>query len=204
MTDRSTRRTKEEVLEEYRCSTIEDAAIAVIARKGVEHATIQEIADEAGIAKGTVYVYFKDREALLSRVADRAFTRLCDELAQVFDAPGTFAQRLEALVVKQISFFDENADLFRATMALSRREAEAPRKHWPASYTRYSALLESMFQTARESGEIRGDLEPAAVVGVYRDCLRGVLIRRIEHKSRTPRADDAHLIVSVLLRGILS
>lgn len=196
------RKTKEEVLEEFRCSSIEDAAIAVIARKGVEHATIQEIADEAGIAKGTVYVYFTDRDDLLSKVANRAFALLVAELDEVFRSPATLAERLEALVRRQLEFFDANADLFRASMALSRHEAEAPRKV-RSSYAQYSARLEALFADARGSGQMR-DIDPAAVTAIYRDILRGVLIRRLEHKPRTPREDDLRLVVSLLLRGVQS
>jgi AcrR family transcriptional regulator len=74
------RKTKEEVLEEFRIASIQEAAMAVIGRKGIDDTTIQDIADEAGIAKGTVYVYFRDREELLAKTGDRLFENLLNEL----------------------------------------------------------------------------------------------------------------------------
>ncbi|MGZ7032185.1 MAG: helix-turn-helix domain-containing protein, partial [Thermoanaerobaculia bacterium] len=41
---------------EFRTQTICDAAMRVVARKGVRNVTVQDIADEAGVAKGTVYI----------------------------------------------------------------------------------------------------------------------------------------------------
>jgi AcrR family transcriptional regulator len=194
------RKTKEEVVEEYRCASIQDAAMAVIARKGIDETTIQDIADEAGIAKGTVYLYFRDRDELLARTADRAFEKLVADLEPTFSAPGTFADRLLAVVLRQLQFFDDNRTLFRATLALSHREAGL---HKPkiGAYAQYAARLEKMFADARETAEMRG-LDPLAVSAVYRDCVRGVVVRRIEQKPRTTREEDARFIVSILLRGI--
>lgn len=194
-------KTKEEVIEEYRCASIEDAAVAVIARKGVEHATLQEIADEAGIAKGTIYVYFRDREELLLKTANRAFERLITELEPAFASTGPLATKLRSVVMRQLQFFDENAELFRASMALSRHENEAAQRKRAGALRRYADRVETMFVEAKARGEIR-DLDPAAVAALYRDCLRGVLVRRLERKSRTPREDEVEFIASILLRGI--
>jgi AcrR family transcriptional regulator len=196
------RKTKEEVLEEYRCGSIQDAALAVIARKGVDEATIQEIADEAGVAKGTVYVYFRDREELLAKTADRAFDRLLEVLEPAFSAPGPFSERLLSVVLKQLEFFDENRSLFRATMALSQHNPESS-KSCLGSRAIYIGKLETMFVDAHARGEIR-NLDPLAVAAMYRDCVRGVIIRRSENESRTPRSEEASFIVSILLHGIAS
>jgi hypothetical protein len=61
-----------------------------------------------------------------------------------------------------------------------------------------------MFADAKASGEMRADLDPAAVADLYRDLTRGAIVRRIEQKPRTSREADAERIVSILLRGIHS
>lgn len=175
--------------------------MVVIARKGIEETTIQDIADQAGIAKGTVYLYFRDRDELLAKTANRAFEKLVADLEPTFSAPGSFADRLLAVVLRQLQFFDDNRALFRATLALSQREAGLSKPKLGA-YGQYAARLEKMFAEAAESGEMRA-LDPLAVSAVYRDCLRGVIVRRIEQKPRTTREEDAQFIVSILLRGIL-
>jgi AcrR family transcriptional regulator len=194
------RKTKGEVVEEFRCASIQDAAMAVITRKGIDETTIQNVADEAGIAKGTVYLYFRDRDELLAKTANRAFEKLVAELEPTFNAPGPFAERLLTVVQRQLRFFDDNRMLFRPTLALSYREAGL---HKPklGSYAQYAARLEKMFLDARKNGEMR-DLDPLAVSAVYRDCLRGVIVRRIEQKPKTTCEEDARFIVSILLRGI--
>jgi TetR/AcrR family transcriptional regulator, fatty acid metabolism regulator protein len=167
MTGRSimTRKTKEEVLGAFRCTSIQDAAMAVIGRKGIDETTIQDIADEAGIAKGTVYVYFRDRDELLARTADRLFENLLADLAPAFDATGPFAEKLQGLALRQLRFFDEHRALFRATMALSQRESETNKKR-TGCFGQYMARLETLFTRAGENGEIRNGLDPHAVAAV--------------------------------------
>ncbi len=51
-----TSKSKEEVVQEFRVQSLQEAAMRVIARKGMAAATMAEIAKEAGVAKGTIYL----------------------------------------------------------------------------------------------------------------------------------------------------
>jgi AcrR family transcriptional regulator len=197
-----TRKTKEEVLEEYRCSSICEAAMSVIARKGVADATMQEIADEAGIAKGTLYVYFRDRDELLTKTADGAYGRLIAELDAAFNSDGPLEERLKAIVVRQLQFFDEHRELFRAYIALLQRDgASHLRKPRMTAHASYVERLEHLFAAAVERGEIL-DVEPRELAALYSDCVRGVIVRRIEDKTKRAKEEQAAFIVSFFLRGI--
>ena len=63
--------TKDAVVEEYRRNTIQAAARRVIARRGLGRTSMAAIAEEAGVAKGTLYLYFRDRDDLLDGGLDR-------------------------------------------------------------------------------------------------------------------------------------
>ena len=52
-----------------------DAAIEVIAEHGFFHSRVSEIADRAGVADGTIYLYFKNKDELLMAAIDSAFHR---------------------------------------------------------------------------------------------------------------------------------
>ena len=58
--------------------TILDAAMRTFARKGYHAATIGDVALEAGLGKGTIYLYFKSKEAMTEAMADRHFTALSE------------------------------------------------------------------------------------------------------------------------------
>ena len=71
---------KEELVEGFRVQTIQEAALRVVSRRGLAAATMQEIAAEAGVAKGTIYLYFKSKEDVglssIGRVVDAVYERL--------------------------------------------------------------------------------------------------------------------------------
>ena len=69
-------KSKEEVVHDYRVQSIQEATMRVIARKGMAAATMQEIAEEAGVAKGTIYLYFRDRDELVEKTFESAITEL--------------------------------------------------------------------------------------------------------------------------------
>jgi AcrR family transcriptional regulator len=158
------------------------------------------------VAKGTVYVYFRDREEVLAATADRLFDDLVAELEPAFTAEGAFAVRLHGLALRQLGFFDEHRALFRATLALSQRESDFSKSRSRCS-ARYTPLLEQLFAEAAAKGEIRRDAEPHTIASIYRDLVRGAIIRRLDpksQKSKNTAEADAEFIVSVLLQGIQS
>lgn len=69
-------RTREEVLRDFRTEEILEAARRVIADTGVSEASVERIAQEAGVAKGTLYLYFKNRETLLANACEQVFDEL--------------------------------------------------------------------------------------------------------------------------------
>src|SRR5213080_1979491 len=106
-------RSKEEVVSEFRIQSIQDAALRVIARKGMSAATMAEIASEAGVAKGTIYLYFRDRDELVEKTFDTAIGQLHARVEQAIAAGTSFEEKLRGYVAAKLSFFQDHRDFFR-------------------------------------------------------------------------------------------
>lgn len=72
--------TKEELVREFRVQEILDAACRVVARHGFQGATIDRVAEEAHIAKGTVYLYFHTKEALLKAAVEQGIQSFTNQI----------------------------------------------------------------------------------------------------------------------------
>jgi AcrR family transcriptional regulator len=117
--------TKQELVEEFRRETMLKAARHVVARRGLAGASMQSIADEAGVAKGTLYLYFKDRDDLI----EQAIGSVLDELMQAVRdelRPGRpLREALQGLVRTEVEFFDTHREFLRVYAELRAPEGTA-------------------------------------------------------------------------------
>ena len=193
-------RTKETVVEEFRKASICDAAMRVVARKGLKNVTVQDIADEAGVAKGTVYLYFDSREEVLARTMDDATEKLLEKLATACSGCRGFREILEQRVRTQLQHFEENRDFFRVYLATAEPFGEKRlKKH--AAYLTYLAQLERILGEAISRGEIRdANVERLAIA--MSSVVRDIVLHRVIEREPPPLEDDVAFAVDFIMRGI--
>ena len=96
-------KSKEEVVQEFRIQSIQEATMRVIARKGMAAATMQEIAEEAGVAKGTIYLYFRDRDELVEKTFETAIEQLIGQhRRRRSTATSPFDEKMRAVIAAQL------------------------------------------------------------------------------------------------------
>jgi AcrR family transcriptional regulator len=195
-------RTKEKIVKEFRCQTICQAATRVVARKGFAHATVQEIADEAGVAKGTVYLYFKSRQEILDNTMEGAVEELLARLRDAAEQGGDFSSVLERIVSAQLSYFDEHQDFFRLYVVTAEPAgARRLRKH--ATYRTHIAQLVSMIAAAAARHEIRAaDHERLAIA--IASVTRDIVLQRMTEKTPPPLDEDVRFVRDFICRGMQS
>lgn len=192
--------TKEEVVEQFRCQAIRDAAMRVVARKGYDHVTVQDIADEAGIAKGTVYLYFKSREDILEKTMTFSFEEFHERIAAAIAAGGSFAEVVERVVRAQLQYFEERQEFFRLYVAMAEPlGARRLKKH--AAYRTHIARLTVLLENARRDGEVREvPAERAAIV--LASTIRDIALQRLAEKTPRPLDEDVAFVRDYICRGI--
>jgi TetR/AcrR family fatty acid metabolism transcriptional regulator len=193
-------RTKEDVVEEFRKRSICDAAMRVVAQKGMRDVTVQDIADEAGVAKGTVYIYFQSRDEILSTAMDMATERLMEKLSSACSECRGFRDVLERRVRTQLRHFEENRDFFRMYLAMSEPLGEKRlRKH--ATYQTYLGQLEALLREAIARGEVRDAPVERLAVSIS-SVVRDIVLHRIIDRDPPALDDDVTFAVDFIMRGI--
>ena len=193
-------RTKENVVEEFRKQSICEAAMRVVARKGMTSVTVQDIADEAGVAKGTIYIYFQSRDEILQRTMDNAIEGLLDKLAIACKQCRGFREVLEQRVRTQIEHFEDNRDFFRLYLAMAEPFGERRLKKHP-TYMTYLAQLERLVREAISRGEIR-DTNVARLAIAIASVVRDIVLHRMIEREPPPVEDDVQFAVDFVMRGI--
>ena len=107
------RPSREEVLAAYRRDVLLDAARRVFGARGFDEATVDAIAAEAKVAKGTVYLYFPSKLAIY----EAAFAAGMDELTRLTDervrAAGSIREAIRAFVEVRVAYFQAHPDDYR-------------------------------------------------------------------------------------------
>ncbi len=97
---------------EVKRQKIMQAAIKVFSRKGYSPAALDEVAKGAGIAKGTLYLYFKDKEDLFYSTIMHVIDNLSSLLQEKLDEKNSPIKILEDLAFYQLQYFSQNRDFF--------------------------------------------------------------------------------------------
>lgn len=135
-----------------------DAAAAVFAEKGVDGASIDDIAARAEVARGTVYYNFASKEEIVLGIAARAFASLDAALRPRLAAGEDAESLLLDLFQGSCRWFMDNAHLAQTVLTAPLRE-KLPDGGMPADRPSFRALTRDILAHGQERGEIRADID---------------------------------------------
>ena len=198
------RRTRHQVLTEFRTAEILSAAFKVFGEKGFDKATVEDIAREAGVAKGTVYLYFTSKEEVYRAAFSRYVGELKDRaIAAVQSADGSEAA-IRAFVETKLAYLEEHLGFF----SVYQTEAWCDigrggglQASIEASAREQVDRLATVLTEAMASGVVRRIPADAAARAIF-DLTRAVIRRRMRGESTASIEEDAALVTDLLWKGL--
>lgn len=152
------------------------AARAVFLKHGFERARMAEIARKAGVAEGTIYIYYKTKNDLLQAVVLQFWDGITDGAAKAVDPnAGTFEQ-LRALADHHLTLMIRDREFIELEVILRNSKTE-PIASERTTMKRYVAVFDEIFRR----GQDRGALIPSVEIWMARDLFYGTL----EYSART-------------------
>ena len=179
------------------------AAIQTFGRNGFHEARVAEIASEAGVAEGTVYLYFRNKEDLLGVVFDETMDGVLAEARGIAASEGTAAAKLERLVQLHLSFLSADRDLASVFQIELRRSARLVERFSRSKLVEYLRLLDVVLQEGIRRGELRRDLDRHLAVRILFGATDEILSEWLLAGTSAPYADGARL-VGTLLHGFIA
>ena len=159
---------------EERRQALAAAAAEVFAEKGFAGARIIDVAERAGVGKGTVYEYFRSKEELFFAVFERMSREEHARLGAEMDRDAPAAERLASLVRSMVADAVAQADLYGLTFELwsgcsHETYGERLRAAFADLYRDFRGHLAALVREGQAAGELRAGLDPeglaAAIVG---------------------------------------
>ena len=197
-------KTKKEVLAEFRSSEIIEAAKRIFAEKGFNDATVDDVADAAGVAKGTIYLYFPSKREIFVEAVRQGIIALHAETARRVSVAETTEDKIRAFIETRMDFSESDREFYRLYYAEYSNLLTSPAmvgKEFQDLYERQADALERVLSIGIKRGEVR-KTNPHAVARLVYDTTRGAIAQRILGWSRRSPREDADLVFEVLWRGI--
>src|SRR6185295_14126856 len=129
----------------------------------------ERVAQEVGIAKGTVYLYYETKEQLLEAVKESSLEPLREKIEAILTGAGTPEKRLRTVPVRYLSYFDEHRDLFRILLF----DRQAPARNARYRSSRYRRLVEATAAVVSEGvhdGTFR-EVDAISVAAMFLDSM---------------------------------
>jgi AcrR family transcriptional regulator len=198
------RKTRKELLSGWRQDEILQAACRIFARLGYSATNVEEIANEAGMAKGTVYLYFKSKEEIFAAVLARDLESLTDRTIEGMSAAETFSDRLTVFLNLRASYLQHNQDFLRVYFAeFGSRCSRSPLNSEVIDklFWRKVEFMRHCLEQAIAQNEIRAiPVEPAAFA-IF-DLAKGFAERHLRGWAHLTLEEDLAFTHSLILNGL--
>ncbi len=136
------------------------AAIHLFGEKGYDRTSIEDLAREAGVGKGTIYGYFQDKSEIFLAFCEEEIDYTFSELNQRSDPAAPLPERLMTLFMSQFRFITENREFGRhliREMAFPRTAVSEKSREIDA---RYLAAVGLILEEGHRRGELRDGFDP--------------------------------------------
>ncbi len=179
------------------------AAVKVFARSGFHATRVSDVAKAAGVADGTIYLYFKSKEELLfSLFQDRvekllAFMR--EELPKKADAPA----RLRAVIDMQLGLLEDERDLAEVITVILRQSNRLMKEFAAPHFNAYLDAIARIVAEGQASGAFRQDISPHVAARAIFGALDGITLTwALGRAEQGALGRAAGQLAEVLLRGL--
>jgi len=175
------------------------AAISVFAHSGYFNSKVADIAREAGVADGTVYLYFKSKEDILHSIFDRSVEEAArKQVAEVTD-PKEKLRQIAFLHLERLGADRDLAVVFQVELRGSTKFME---EFSAAGFAEYLSLIRSTFEEGQHAGIFRADLNAKVVAKILFGALDEMATNWILSKRRYKLAPMADQVLDIFLNGV--
>jgi TetR/AcrR family fatty acid metabolism transcriptional regulator len=179
-----------------------EAAVKVFARQGFHQSTVAQIAKEAGVADGTIYLYFKNKDDILVQFFSFRAKQVFESFREEVDRAQNSLDKLRNLIHRHLAEFQRDRDgaiVYQVETHQNSRLAEAQIREMSQMYR---DLISEIIEQGQQEGTIRKDL----YVGLVKRFIIGAVDEVINTWLHSDEGYDlvsmADPLVDLFIKGI--
>ncbi len=180
------------------------AAIKVFARKGFFNSKVADIAGAAGIADGTVYLYFKSKDEILHSIFDQAMANFIAEGKVELATLTSPVERLQKIARLHLERLGADRDLAVVFQVELRGSTKFMQEFSAAGFHDYLEIIRKTIEECQAAGQFRSDVKPIVGAKILYGALDEMVTNWILSKKQyqlTPMADE---VLKIFLKGVMA
>jgi len=178
------------------------AAVKVFAQKGYFNSKVSDIAGEAGIADGTVYLYFKSKDEILHSIFDQAMAVFIDEGKRELAAIERPADRLKKIAKLHLERLGADRDLAIVFQVELRGSIKFMQEFSAAGFADYLDVIRQTVEDGQRSGDFRNDVKPVIAAKILYGALDEMVTNWVLSKKKYELAPMAEEVLKTFFGGM--
>jgi len=198
---KSFKKKRKQLLEDFAKENIHDAVLELIGEKGVQDLTVASVAKKAGIAKGTIYLYFKDKEDLICSTIETSLRPLFSHLIEILESDNTPDEKLSEYAAFSMEFFEKYRSTFRALLYNQHQVHVHKDRYIDDKYQQILDRLADVIRNGVEKGIFR-DVDPFIGANIFVESTIAVTVQYLITEEKRDIDKDVSSLIDILLNGL--
>ncbi len=179
-----------------------EAAVKVFARHGFYQSTVAEIAKEAGVADGTIYLYFKNKDDIIVQFFSYRTRQVFDRFRAEVAKAGNSLDRLRNLIRRHLAEFQRDRDMAIVYQVETHQYSRLAEEQIREMSQMYQDLVAEIVETGQQEGRIRKDLYVGLVKRFILGAVDEVINTWLHSDGKYDLVTMADPLVDLFIRGI--
>lgn len=181
-----------------------EAAVKVIAKNGYHGSQVSKIAKEAGVADGTIYLYFKNKEDVLVSVFKEKMGQFIEQIAKATAAQPDAERKLKVLIDMHFSQLEQNPDMAIVTQLELRQSDLSLRMQINNVLKAYLNVIDQVIAEGIEEKRFRDDINPTLIRQMIFGTLDEVVTSWVMNDRKYDLTSQAEAVHDFLINGLIS
>ncbi len=178
------------------------AATRVFARNGYFNSKVADIARAAGVADGTVYLYFKSKEEILHSIFDQNMAEAIAADRKLIDKLSDPREKLRRIATLHLERLGADRDLAVVFQVELRGSTKFMEEFSAAGFAEYLGLLRAIFEEGQRAGVFRKELNAKVAAKIFFGALDEMATNWIISKRSYKLEPMADVVMDVFLNGV--
>jgi TetR/AcrR family fatty acid metabolism transcriptional regulator len=175
----------------------------VFARKGFHATRVSDVAKSAGVADGTIYLYFRSKDALLVSLFEHRVERLLAFLDAELPRQGSASEKLRRIIEIQLGLLEGERDLAEVVTVILRQSTKLMKQYAAPKFTAYLDAIANVISAGQNAGELRKDISPHLAARAIFGALDGIAMTWALGKAEAGGlAWASGQLAEIILRGL--